>query len=304
MARQSEAQGTGLSPGAEVEGEELDALAMRAQGGETAALGVLWEAAQPIMAPVLRRYAFRGREGPLEAADLAQQGFVILAELVADWQGRGPFVAWLRRLFPLAIIRYRRSLLHWDGPTVESLPHAELATLLESGAAAEPDPFDTVLCRQLLAELPPPYRSLILWRFVHGLPYREIERLHGVPAATAQVRCERALAYLRDKAEGRPATPLRRVKTPLPRPSPDAKTVVRKLWALATTGDGLLPAAGEAAAALGLGRRAYDDLVARLEAAGCLAAASVSFASRKGRRRRLAVARDEALRRLALADAG
>lgn len=306
MTRHDEGWGTETSPGGGRDWSRLDSLAARARVGDRQALAELWEAAQPVVAPALRRYTFRREEGPLEAADLRQQGFIILAETVACWQGQGPFVAWLRRLFPLGLVRYRRSLLNWDGPQVESLGYEDLVALVESQAHATPseDPCDAVLCRQLLAALPAAYRRLLVWRFAHGLPYREIERLAGIPATTAQARCAQALAYLRAKAAGVAPPPLPGVRARPPGHGRDLAGAVRALWLLARTGGGLLPPAPEAAAALGMGRRAYDDLLARLAAAGCLGRAAVSFASRQGRRRRVVVDVEEALRRLSLAQAG
>ena len=129
------------------------------------------------------------------------------------------------------------------------------------------------------------------------LPYREIERRHAVPAATAQARCERALAFLRATARGQPVAALPRTES-RSRFATDARGAVTTLWALAEADGGLLPTAARATAILGLGRRSYDALVARLESAGCLGGAKVSFASRQGRRRRVAVSLQEALRRL------
>ncbi|MHB9092845.1 MAG: RNA polymerase sigma factor, partial [Chloroflexota bacterium] len=251
---------------------EIDALAARARGGDRQALGELYAVVQPVLAPVLRQYARRGEEGPLEPSDLAQQSFLILAEVVASWQRQGPFVAWLRRLFPLELLGYRRACLHWDGPAVESLPYEELTELLETHAelATVPDPFDAVLCRQMLALLPLSYRRLLVWRFGDGLSYRDVERLYGVPAATAQAQCQRALAYLRAWAEGREAAPLETGRAARSRKRTDIGGVIVRLWAMAERNDGLLPSAPAAVAALGLGRRAYDSLIARLTAGGCL----------------------------------
>ncbi|MHB1414554.1 MAG: hypothetical protein ACYC1C_04815, partial [Chloroflexota bacterium] len=71
------------------------------------------------------------------------------------------------------------------------------------------------------------------------------------------------------------------------------------LWALADPA-GLLPPREECARAVGLGVGAYEALVSRLRATGCLQHPhGLAFASRKGRRWCLAVGLAEALRRLA-----
>lgn len=280
--------------------DRVDELAARARGGDRDALGRLYEELRPATESLLRRYRRAGAEGPLEPADLSQQAYLILADLARSWQGRGPFIAWFRRLFPLAILSYRRQMLCWDGPPVESMASADLAELLDAqGAQATgPDLCDVVYCRQLLALLPPPYRRLVYWRFVDGLTYRDIERLHGVPAATAQLRCERALAFLRAEARGEGPRPLPQRERSGEREGPPWPLLLPRLWALADS-RGLLPPAGEACASLGLGRRAYDDALARLRESGCLGkAAGATFASHHGRRWRVLVDLAEARRRL------
>ncbi len=278
--------------------QSLDELAQRARAGDRLALAELFAALRPHLQPLLRRYDRRGAEGPLEPQDLAQQAYLIVADLACSWQGRGPFLAWCLHVFPLALLAYRRSLLRWDGPVVESLPPVEMAALLEEQAtAAEPDLCDVVYCRQLLATLSPAHRRLLRWRYGDGLTYREIERLHGIAASTARAHCERALVFLRATARGEAPPPL---PTTIPRTgrAPDAGVALALLWSLAGA-DGLLPPAPEAAAALGLGRRAYEGLIARLRETGCLGrAGGVAFASHHGRRWRLAVDLAEARRRI------
>jgi len=199
--------------------EGLDELARRVKQGDRAALGELHAALQPRLAGVLQRYRHLGAEGPLEPADLAQQAFLIVADLARSWPGQGPFIAWVVRLFPLALLAYRREMLRWDGPEVLSLGADDLALLCEEHAdpAPGPDPAEYAFCRQLLAQLPAQRQQLLWWRFGDGLSYGDIERLHGLPAGSAQRLCEQSLSYLRALARGdkprhlRPAASLEQV---------------------------------------------------------------------------------------------
>jgi hypothetical protein len=161
-----------------------------------------------------------------------------------------------------------------------------------------PDPSERVFCHDLLRALPAPYRRLLWWRFVEGLSFREIEQQHGLPAASARLACERALAHLRALARGEKPPPLRGIRR-RPDTGLDLPALAAGLWALADD-KGLLPTAPAAALSLGMSARAYETLIARLRATGCIVhARGVAFASRRGRRWRLAVDLAEAQRRLA-----
>ncbi|MHB1132712.1 MAG: sigma-70 family RNA polymerase sigma factor [Chloroflexota bacterium] len=274
--------------------------ARRVQAGEEGALASLWLALRPQLEPHWRRWQGLGAEGPLEPADLEQQAFLILDELARGWPGQGLFLAWCHRLLPCRLLSYRRAQLGFDRAPVTSI-----SSLEENDAGgrslAAPDQAELICCRQLLACLPLTYRRLLAWRYVEGLSYREIERLFGLPAATAQRECARAQAWLRAQAAGEPVKPLRRLAARALRPSRAAGAApVAALWALAD-GAGLLPPARTAAQALGLKARAYAALVATLREAGCLGAPSgaATFASHRGRRARLLVSLAEAERRLA-----
>lgn len=284
---------------------DLDDLARRYGAGERKALAELWQALRPQLEPHLRCYRLRKPDGPLELADLEQQAFLIVEELARSWPGRGAFAAWCHRLLPLRLLDYRRAVLRFDDPVVIcNLPPAELIELAERvpNFGEAPDHAELVCCRRLLSVLPPLHRRLLSWRFGDCLSFREIERLHGLPAATAQVECARALAYLRAAIEGENPAPLRPLYRPQARATRDLGPAIRGLWQLADAA-GVLPPAPQARKALGLGERGYEVLVGRLHEAGCLGLArGVAFAARGGRRWRLAVEMEEAVRRLGQRD--
>ncbi|MHB1414479.1 MAG: RNA polymerase sigma factor, partial [Chloroflexota bacterium] len=182
--------------------EGLDELAVRAKEGDKAALAALYDHLRPAMARTVGRCRGATGWGLLEGEDLLQEGYLILSDLVRRWPGQGQFGAWFNCLFPLGIVDYRRGRLQWDGPAVESLPQAELVDLVESQAAGSvtEDPTDPLLCRELLALLPEGHRQVLCWRYFDGLTFREIERVHGLAAASAQRRCAQALTFLRARA--------------------------------------------------------------------------------------------------------
>ncbi|MCL5110496.1 MAG: hypothetical protein M1401_16845 [Chloroflexi bacterium] len=279
--------------------DRVDELAKQAQGGDRRALAELWQALAPHLQPHLRRFRAKSAEGPLEPGDLEQQLYLVLVDVVRSWRGEGPFLAWCHKLVPKRLLSYRLSVLGWGKLRVVSLSPEDLAKLDEEpvAPAGGPDPADVACCRQLLAQLAPSYRRLLGWRYWEELTFRDIERLHGLPAASAQVECARAVAWLGALARGEQPPPLRPLSLPadvaVTRPRPD---LVRSLWALADA-EGVLPPAGEARRALGLGARAYAGLVAALRDCCCLGTAGgAAFASHRGRRSRVLVPVHEALR--------
>ncbi|MBI2862599.1 MAG: sigma-70 family RNA polymerase sigma factor [Chloroflexi bacterium] len=286
--------------------EVVDETARRARSGDQAALAQLYQQLRPVMRACIARQR-GGLPAQAEWQDLEQEGYLVLADVVSEWKCAGPFQAWFWRVFPW---RLRRSLRRLWPLNQEACGPDELTALAEQRQARRdghgPDLTDVVFCRQLLRLLPSPYRSVIYWRFYEGLTFAEIEELHGVVATTAHGRCQRALRFLRAHANGHrvsradglgpvPATPIRAGSD-----SWEAlAALVSLLWGLAEEGQ-LLPAATIVCRRLGISQRRYERLLRRLRGLGCLEAArGVSFASRQGRRLRLACSREEALRRLA-----
>jgi RNA polymerase sigma-70 factor, ECF subfamily len=56
---------------------------------------------------------------------------------------------------------------------------------------------DSAAIRQLLAELPEPFREAIVLREINDLSYKEIAEVAGVPVGTVMSRLARARAMLR-----------------------------------------------------------------------------------------------------------
>jgi DNA-directed RNA polymerase specialized sigma24 family protein len=95
--------------------DEASRLALAFKAGDQTALARLHEALRPMMASALSRYreqASAGRRSlpsTLEGGDLAQQSWLILAELAQRWQpSGGSFAAYFRVSYPWALARYVR----------------------------------------------------------------------------------------------------------------------------------------------------------------------------------------------------
>lgn len=144
--------------------------------------------------------------GVAEAEDVVQE-----ASLRA-WQAevRRPAAAraWLLAITRNAALTRLRARRRSNGKVV---PFPENGRELERLAAPDPSA-DAVLAaeqrRQLLraalAELPAPFREVVVLRDVEGLSYREIAEVLGLPEGTVMSRLSRGRRALRALLEGRP----------------------------------------------------------------------------------------------------
>lgn len=187
-------------------GRAVDELARRYQAGDPTALAALHAAVEPVVRAAVARVARQGLPGAVQAADLHQESWLLLAELARRWQPRPgiPFLAYLGRMFPWALARYLRR----QAPERRSRAHAEyswahdrLLTALEQRADADAADWDTALyCAELLAGVEPRARAAVWLHAVECRPFSEVARALGVPRATAFDLYRRGLASLRRAA--------------------------------------------------------------------------------------------------------
>jgi RNA polymerase sigma factor (sigma-70 family) len=184
----------------------VDALALRYQRGEVAALHELYE----LLTPLLRRHLYQALRGELpaalQAADLQQESWLILATVTRRWQPRPgiPFVAYVNRLFPWAVARWLRA----QSPArrsracrVYDWPHERLLVAAEARSWTDGREWDDRLyCTELLRQLEPRARAALWLHAVEQRTFTEIARALGVPRATAFDLYRRAVAGARRAA--------------------------------------------------------------------------------------------------------
>jgi RNA polymerase sigma-70 factor (ECF subfamily) len=128
---------------------------------------------------------------PHDAQDMVQEAYLRALRYFATYLG-GDARAWF-----LTIVRHCCFTLHRRRQTAAELDLDAVPGEVEAPPAYAAD--DRALARdrretidRALATLPPVFREAIVLRDVHGLSYREIARIAGVPVGTVMSRLARA----------------------------------------------------------------------------------------------------------------
>lgn len=143
--------------------------------------------------PVFRTcYRILGR--PHDAEDVAQESFVTAFRAMATYRGDGPLGGWLARIAVRQAFRrlsQRRDADPLD-PSMEG-PRDPTAGPLDQTLAAE----RREVVRSAVAELPDPYREIVVLRFFGELQLAEIAHATGRPLGTVKTQLRRGLERLR-----------------------------------------------------------------------------------------------------------
>lgn len=166
---------------------DLDALLPALREGNSRAQEVLYQKLSPRMLAVCRRYL----RDPLEAEDAMVGGFVKVFRYVKQFEGRGSFEGWIRRIMvheALRLLRQREplhlSVDDYAGQAAASAP----ATVEAEMAAAD--------LLALLEQLPTGYRTVFTLYAVEGFGHQEIGEMLGISEGTSKSQLSKARAML------------------------------------------------------------------------------------------------------------
>ncbi len=188
--------------------EETQELVERAQAGDLAACGAIYDA----FAPRVYRY-FRFRAPADEAEDLMQRVFLKVVEQLPSYRNTGsPFAAWLFRVARNTWIdagRTNRPALPLEvaagQPSDTGDPEREsLATL------------DGEQLRKTVGTLPGEQREVIVYRFFAGMSSIEIAALMGKSEGSVRALQFRAIENLRRRLAAEEGLPKTRPKVSEP----------------------------------------------------------------------------------------
>src|SRR5437764_1091 len=161
--------------------DEPSRLALAYKAGDRSVLGALHEAIRPMLASALLRYRAptAGLPASLDRADLAQQAWIILAELARRWDpAGGSFGAYFRVSFPWAISRYikyntpsRRSKRVW----MLGAENPDVQARMDLRAGADGRDWDIELAwTELLAPLTERERTVLLLHLAQQQSFTEV----------------------------------------------------------------------------------------------------------------------------------
>ena len=135
--------------------------------------------------------AFQMLGNPEDAEDVAQEAFVRVFQAIPYFRRQASFSTWLYRIVTnLCLGRQRRRR-----PVVELESVAEPVSQENTCRQVT----EGLLARQVLGELSPALRAVLVLREQEGLSYQEIATALGVPVGTVRSRLSKARIAFRDR---------------------------------------------------------------------------------------------------------
>ncbi len=166
---------------------------LRLQGGDLGALGELFETYKALVF----RVALAITRDERSAEDVLQECFVRLYTYAASVDPQRPLKPWLYRV-----------TVNLSYDCAAKRPVQPLGDMLEwltnlAGAFPAPDRKaeeneTTRMVREVVAELPPTHRTVVVFYYMEGLAIGEIAQILGVPAGTVKSRLHYARERLRE----------------------------------------------------------------------------------------------------------
>jgi RNA polymerase sigma factor (sigma-70 family) len=128
-----------------------------------------------------------------EAKDIMQEGFIKIFEKIKQYEGRGHFEGWIRRIMiNTALSEYRKHhLLHSESENF-SQKNEGVSEHIESDISAQE-------LLELIKELPPQYQMVFNLFAIEGYAHKEIAELLRISEGTSKSNLSRAREILKNK---------------------------------------------------------------------------------------------------------
>ena len=130
-----------------------------------------------------------------DAKDILQEGFINVFQKLKQYDGRGSFEGWVRRIMINTALERYRSQTHLYPLTDHDLRKEEL--LYE-------DVFESLSARDLvriMQELPPRYRMVFNLYAIEGYSHKEVSDMLGITIGTSKSNLSRARQILQEKVK-------------------------------------------------------------------------------------------------------
>ena len=158
--------------------------------GDRAAQKALFDSLSSKMFPLCIRYM-----GDRDAAeDVLQEGFISLFSKLDSYSGEGSFEGWARKVFVnTALMTLRRN---------DVMKQTEDIEIARNVTGSETSALQDMSYKELLdvvAELPPGFRTVFNLFLVEGYSHKEISEILGISEATSRSQLQRARVMLQNK---------------------------------------------------------------------------------------------------------
>lgn len=165
-------------------------LITRCQDNDRQAQELLYRQYSSVLYGMCLKYA----PNQMEAEDNLQDAFITIFQRIGQYQGKGSFEGWMKRIAINTVLQKYRQKRLYDLPA-DDLIEEKLDEDLDDGSAALPLPF----LLSIIQELPERYRLVFNLYVLDGHTHKEIAELLGISDGTSKSNLARARQLLQQK---------------------------------------------------------------------------------------------------------
>lgn len=165
-------------------------LITRCQNNDRQAQELLYRQYSSVLYGMCLKYA----PNQMEAEDNLQDAFITIFQRIGQYQGKGSFEGWMKRIAINTVLQKYRQKRLYDLPA-DDLIEEKLDEDLDDGSATLPLPF----LLSIIQELPERYRLVFNLYVLDGHTHKEIAELLGISDGTSKSNLARARQLLQQK---------------------------------------------------------------------------------------------------------
>ena len=165
-------------------------LITRCQDNDRQAQELLYRQYSSVLYGMCLKYA----PNQMEAEDNLQDAFITIFQRIGQYQGKGSFEGWMKRIAINTVLQKYRQKRLYDLPA-DDLIEEKLDEDLDDGSATLPLPF----LLSIIQELPERYRLVFNLYVLDGHTHKEIAELLGISDVTSKSNLARARQLLQQK---------------------------------------------------------------------------------------------------------
>lgn len=168
----------------------LSDIVLACKNGDRLAQKQLFDSLASRMLPLCKRYMGNDES----AQDVLQEGFITLFTKLDDYEGKGSFEGWARKIFvntALMQLRKQGSLIESEGiDNVEYVGEEDSRINHNLG-------YEHLM--KLIKDLPPGFRTVFNMYVIEGFSHKEIAQILGISENTSRSQLQRARMLLQRK---------------------------------------------------------------------------------------------------------